>query len=217
MRVHITDDHHLIVEGLKNLLVSNNIEVVGTSSNGVELIAWLQDNTADIIILDVYMPKLNGIEVLTHFTKNKINQKTILLSSELTKELLEKSHNLGAKGYLLKEEAYSEIIIALQTVYDDDEIFYSKGVKRFIVLEKPTLLEKPLGLDFDYLESNLSPQELRVLSLLCKGLNSNEISEKTNISTSTIRTYLKRAREKLKIKTNIGLVIGYGEKFKKLT
>ena len=102
MTVHIADNHKLIVDGFSTLLKNNNINVVGSSNNGLEVINWFQKNKADILILDISMPLRNGIEVVEYFKSNNLDQKIIIVSEYLNLIFLQKTIGNGASGYISK-------------------------------------------------------------------------------------------------------------------
>ena len=209
MKVHIADNHDLVIEGFRHLLDVNGIDVVGSSIDGLELIKWTNSNQVDVIILDISMPNKNGIEVLEHYKKHQLSFKILIVSSYLQFDLISMAMNLGAKGFILKSEAATCIIEGLHTVYQGN-YFYSQKIQELLVNEKlfpaNSSQEKMASL---LLTKTLSDQELNVLKMLVNDYSSDEIENELSISKSTIRTYTSRIREKLNIKTNIGLVVRY--------
>lgn len=200
MKVHIADDHDLILQGFKTLLKAYDIDVVGTSSNGTELINWFTTNKCDVLILDISMPDIDGIEVLKVLTNNKTLPKTIIVSADATDALIYEAIKNGAKGYVLKEEASCLIIEALHEV-NNNNTYYSEIVKNIII-------ENNLETDFNHVYTEvLSNREREVYDLMVAGLSSSEIEEEHKLTKSTTRTLLQRVREKFNVKTNISLAL----------
>lgn len=209
LKVHVTDNHNLVIEGFKSLLSANQIDVVGSSNNGDELIKWLEQNSADIVLLDVSMPVKNGIEVLEHFNKLETSHNFIVVSAYLRFDLISLAMNLGAKGFVFKTEAAESILEALEKV-NNGEYYYSTEVKELLVNESLF----PCGKNQDeianmLLSKSLSAQELRVLKMLVNEYSSDQIEEELNIKKSTIRTYTSRIREKLNSTSNVALALRF--------
>lgn len=205
MTVHIADDNQIIIEGFKALFDINNINLVGTSNNGVELINWLKNNSTDIVILDISMPLKNGIEVLEYFNTNKINQKVIIVSEYLELEFIRKTIGNGALGYVSKQFAAVDIIKAL-TVVDNGGTFFSTDVQEFLIKECLSFHANSNN-EFatSMLEKSLSKQELKILLLHAQEYSSQKISEELSISKSTVRSYKTRMREKVNLEPKKGL------------
>ena len=197
MNVHIADNHKLIVDGFSTLLKNNNINVVGSSNNGLEVINWFQKNKADILILDISMPLRNGIEVVEYFKSNNLDQKIIIVSEYLNLIFLKKTIGNGASGYISKTFAAATIIDALHKVYNGG-IYFSLDIQELLI-DKCLSFKQDGDRDFAtiLLEKKLSKQEMNILLMHSEKYNSTEISEKLKISKSTIRTYIARIKEKL--------------------
>ena len=107
IKVHIADDHQILIDGIYAVLSSEeNIEVVGSSLNGEDVLKWFASNEADILILDINMPIVDGIEVLQSFIKIGFQQKTIILSSYDDIKLIKEVLKIGAKGFLAKNHQF---------------------------------------------------------------------------------------------------------------
>ena len=133
IKVHIADDHQILIDGIEAVLKNEeNIEVVGHSLNGQDVIDWLEINKADVLVLDINMPKLDGIEVLTHLQKKGIEQPTIILSSYDDVKLVKEVLKIGADGFLAKKCAGENIVEAIKSVHEGDQ-YFSKGVQKDLV------------------------------------------------------------------------------------
>lgn len=212
MKVFIADNHRLIVEGMKALLTKFNIEVEGSFKNGLEVIKWRETNNTDVLILDISMPVLNGIDVLKHFQDRKINQPTLVVSAYNDYHFIVEAMKYGANGYILKTES-DNLVNAVKTIHRGEK-FVSKKVVRTLLNrddnarnDKDKTQTKLLLKDLiNGLTPKLSEKERVILELLSKKYSSDEIQRKLDIKASTFRTYTSRIREKLNIKTTEDLI-----------
>ncbi|XRE42247.1 hypothetical protein ACIVBQ_000451 [Tenacibaculum discolor] len=199
MNIHITDDYEVLLGGYKSVFEGENINIVGFSKNGVELLRWLKNNTCDVLILDIEMYPLDGFEVLEFFRDQQMKIKTIVVSSFGQEMFVAKAIELGVKGYVLKDDAGASIVQALKQVYSGGT-FYSKKIQELILSQ---------NLDVDYnkiIQEKVTPREFQVLELLHKEFSSSEIEEELKISGSSLRTFSQRLRNKFMVPTNVGLV-----------
>ena len=208
IKVHIADDHQLLIDGIEAVLSSEeNIEIVGSSLNGEDVLNWFASNEADILILDINMPKVDGIAVLQSFLKNNFQQKVIVLSSYDDTKLIKEVLKIGASGFLAKKCAGRNIVEAINQVYSGKQ-YFSESVKDKLLA---SFTNKFLKIDEMSQESSffssLTPRETDVLKLICKQLNSKEISTELHISTNTVETHRKNLINKLKVKNVVGLAI----------
>jgi len=208
IKVHIADDHQLLIDGIEAVLSSEeNIEVVGSSLNGEDVLNWFASKEADILILDVNMPKVDGIAVLQSFLKNNFQQKVIVLSSYDDTKLIKEVLKIGASGFLAKKCAGEHIVEAINEVYNGKQ-YFSESIKDKLLA---TFTNNISSVDTMSRESSffssLTPRETEVLQLICKQFNSKEISSALNISTNTVETHRKNLINKLKVKNVVGLAI----------
>ena len=208
IKVHIADDHQLLIDGIEAVLSSEeNIEIVGSSLNGEDVLNWFASNEADILILDINMPKVDGIAVLQSFLKNNFQQKVIVLSSYDDTKLIKEVLKIGASGFLAKKCAGKNIVEAINQVYSGKH-YFSESVKDKLLA---SFTNNYLNIDEISKESSffssLTPRETDVLKLICKQLNSKEISAELHISTNTVETHRKNLINKLKVKNVVGLAI----------
>lgn len=208
IKVHIADDHHILIDGIKAVLASEkNIEVVGYSLNGADVLHWFKDNYADILILDINMPKIDGIGVLQYFTENGFKHKIIVLSSYDDAKLIKEVLKIGASGFLAKKCAAENIVRAINTVNSGKQ-YFSKSIQDKLLASfanNETKNETPSqdGAFF----SNLTPREIDVLRLIAQQYNSKEISKLLHISVNTVETHRKNLIQKLGVKNVVGLAI----------
>lgn len=204
IRIHLADDHQVLIDGLSNLLETvSNFEVVGTSINGITIYDDIMQNNADILVLDISMPEKDGIKVLQEF-KEKGNQcKIIILSSYDDLKIIKEVMKLNAKGYLTKKCAGENIIEAINTVHKGHE-YFSDAIREKIF---ESFTNNPKLKENTYFENSiLTPRELEIVKLISLEYSGKEISELLFISTNTVETHRKNIMKKLQTKNTIGLV-----------
>ncbi len=207
IKVHIADDHQILIDGIIAVLKSeNDIEVVGYSLDGVQVLEWFQNNKADVLVLDVNMPKLDGIEVLKELNKQSIEQNTIVLSSYDDVKLVKEVLKIGAMGFLAKKCAGENIVEAIKAIHNDNQ-YFSKDVHKDLVASLVGNKIKNKVPQDGVFSVSLTERELQVLRLISKELNTKEIAEQLFISTSTVDTYRKNLLTKTKAKNSVGLIM----------
>ncbi len=193
--VLLADDHKVVCDGLGVLLDSElEISVVGKASNGLEAIKRVQELKPDVVIMDINMPEINGIEATRRITENDPSTRVIILSMYATSEYIFRALEAGAKGYLLKESAGSEVVNAVRAVYAGNRFLSHKIADTVIddyVRLRPLDTEDPLLL--------LSAREREVLQLVVDGKTSIEIAKQLSLSPKTVDTYRSRIMQKLGI------------------
>ncbi len=207
IKVHIADDHQILIDGVKAVLnIEPDIEVVGFSLNGIEVLDWFKNNNADVLILDINMPELDGIEVLKKIKKNKNVPEIIILSSYDDVKLVKEVLNMGAKGFVPKKSAGEHIVNAVYKVAEGNQ-YFTDDVKEKMM---QTLLNgqvKNEGSQDGVLISSLTKREVQVLKLVAQQYSTREIAEELHISESTVETHRKNLMKKVKVKNSVGLAI----------
>ena len=205
MNVIIVDDHQIVRDGISVLLMkTDDINIVGEASNGEQLLLLLKNIIPDIIILDISMPKISGIE-LTKIIKEKYSQiKVIIFSSHTEGENVVHALEAGAKGILPKNTIREELIEALRNVYDGKE-FISKYIpySTFVNHIKSTKAKKDSN---KVLENVLSAREIEILKLIVGGKSNKDISELLFISQRTVEKHKSNILNKLEMKSVVDLV-----------
>ncbi len=204
IRIHLADDHQVLIDGLSNLLQTvSNFEVAGTSLDGTTVYDDVVEDNANVLILDISMPKKDGIETLKEFNEKQLPCKVIILSSYDDLKIIKEVMKLGAKGYLTKNCAGENIIEAVEAVYQGQE-YFSDAVREKIF---NSFMDSP-KLNHNAITENpiLSPREIEIIILIALEYSGKEISEKLFISSHTVETHRKNIMKKLNIKSTIGLV-----------
>ena len=203
--VHIADNHQIIVDGIKELLKFGNTKVVGVSKNGAELIEWCSENQCDVIVLDISMQPVNGIEVLKYFKENRIKQKVIVFSAHLKYQFIEETIKNGAKSYLLKDDDPENLIRAINNVHNGKS-FFSQKVKKYLIDEHVATNGEN---SINFITDAVSEKELKVIKMLVNQHSAVEIGEKMNLAASTVRTMTAELRDKFGVPTNVGLALRF--------
>ncbi len=199
IRLVIADDHPIIVNGVKTLLErEQEIELVKEVSNGSELISFLEGSQVDVVLLDINMPEMNGIDAC-RIIKNKFTDIKVLVFSQYDeKRFVKRLLKCGAKGYLLKNSGANEIINAIKMVHSGG-MYLSKDLPDIFDGRKPTSKS-------DYLFPDISARELDVLKLICNEQNTQEIADALFISPHTVETHRANLLLKVGVKNTAGLV-----------
>ena len=195
-KVFLADDHAVLRDGLKLLLEANpDVTVVGWSDNGRDAVERAQALRPDVIIMDIAMPQMNGIEATRTIGKLCPSTKVIILSMYSTTEHIISAVSAGARGYLLKESVGAEVLDAIKAVLQG--IFYwSRKIPEKMILEVKRRTMKP---DAPTPLMSLSPRERQILQLVVEGQSSSEIAETLRLSPKTVDTYRSRLMHKLDV------------------
>lgn len=209
IKVHIADDHMVLIEGIIAMInTDNEIEAVGHSQTGVQVLEWYKNKSSDVLILDINMPEKDGIEVLRALKSGDNCPKIIILSSFDDLRFISKLIEDGADGFVPKTSAGEFIIKAIKTVHEGKP-YYNEDVKEglfnlFVGQDVPKG-SKPSE-DSEKIKT-LTQQEYKVLKMIAQEYSSSEIAEKLNISIFTVGTYRKNLFTKLDIKNVVGLAL----------
>jgi DNA-binding NarL/FixJ family response regulator len=200
-RVLIADDHPLFRQGIRSLIEKDSdIEVVGEAGDGFELLEMIKRVPADLVIMDIAMPRIQGLDA-THEVK-KISPETsvLILTMHNSKQYLYHAMSVGADGYLLKEDAHDDLVTAIRTIQKGK--FYISP----LVADQVTdlLVQKSRGADLD--QDPLSPREREVLKLVAEGRSSKEIAQLLFISTMTVQNHRANIKRKLNLRRNTDLI-----------
>jgi DNA-binding NarL/FixJ family response regulator len=203
IRVFLADDHAVVRDGLRSLLeAETDMVVAGTAANGREAFQWVQKLKPDVVIMDIAMPELNGTEATRKILEALPDTLVIMLSMHSSREHIQRALHSGARGYLLKESAGSELVQAVRTVFAGSR-YLSQSVSESILedyLSQHTSVLKASPLDW------LSRREREILQLVVEGHSSVRIAERLSLSPKTVETYRSRILQKLKISDLPGLV-----------
>ena len=193
IKILLADDYPLVNEGLRMCLEAHdNITVVGTMKSGVEVLENYKSLQPDIIIMDINMPEMDGLETLEQLNKTAPHMKVIILSMHSSREYVMRAVKNGAKGYLLKDVPLEDVIAAIQATYRGSTYFSSAASK--ILFD-----------DFDGQTITLTKQEKRVITYIAKGLSNKLIARSLDISVRTAETHRRNIKRKLKLNSTAEL------------
>jgi DNA-binding NarL/FixJ family response regulator len=200
IRVVLADDHVFVRDGIKSLLENEaNIEVVGEATDGLEALKSVEVNQPDLLILDIRMPNLNGIEVIEKLRSQNNLVKIVILSMYESEEYVLKSIKAGADGYLLKGSSKEEFLKALHTVSRGGK-YFSGDISSILIgqLTRPSFfLETKQATNEEIL---ITKREKEILKLLLSGKGNKEIAETLDISKRTAEVHRFNLMKKLKVK-----------------
>ena len=209
IHVHVADDHKILIEGIIAVInTDKNIKIKGYSLTGQEVIDWFSKkrNTADVLILDISMPIIDGFQVLKYFKKNNIDQKVIILSSYDDLRIIQEVLSLGCKGYISKSEAGEHILNAIKSVSKGDQ-YFSTDIQSALLKSLSGEIVAKGKIPDKFLIDSLTERELHVLKLITKQYSSIQMAEAMFLSIYTIETYRKSLLKKLNVKNSVGLAM----------
>lgn len=199
IKILIADDHAIFREGLKHILTEcSDVTVAAEASNGQEVLEKIWTDKYDMVLLDISMPGMSGLEVLKQLKIEKPKLPVLVLSMHPEEQYAVRILRAGASGYLTKESAPDELITAIRKISQGRKYITSSLAERLAV-EMETDSEKPL-------HEILSDREYQVLRMIAAGRTIKQIAEDLSLSIKTVSTYRTRIMEKMKMKTNAELM-----------
>lgn len=208
----LVDDHAIVRDGIKYLLEEEqNLTVIGEGASGFEAIKLVQEIEPDLLIIDVRMPEMNGIEAVKTINLQPTKTKSIILSMHDSEEYILESIEANAMGYLLKDASKAEILKAIYTV-NRGEKYFSGDISNIIVnnlLKKSSSTEKETSYKKEIKPTNthhnLTKREIEILQLVLQGKTNKEISEELQKSKRTIETHRFNLMKKMDVKNLLEL------------
>jgi DNA-binding NarL/FixJ family response regulator len=201
IRVLLADDHSLVRAGIRSMIEKiPRVEVVGEASNGREALALVRSKLPDLVLLDIAMPDLGGLEALPQIVKNSPNVKVVVLSAYGTEQYVSRALRAGASGYILKYAEASELGQAINSVAQG-EIYLSPSISRAII---NSYIEQGGG-ELSPLEQ-LTPRQREILQMIAEAKNTKEIASTLEISVKTVEAHRLQLMARLDIHSVPGLV-----------
>ena len=199
-RVLLADDHAVLRSGLRLLIeTQSDFKIVGEASNGLAALALAQELCPDLVLLDLSMPGLGGLDALQTLKNLVPETKTLILTMHEDPQYFRQALSDGASGYIIKKAADSELLSAMRAIMHGG-VYVHPSLTHYLLDDTATSSEQ-----FD-LWDKLSGREQQVLRLVALGHTSTEIAEELGLSSKTIDTYRSRGMEKLELKTRAALV-----------
>jgi DNA-binding NarL/FixJ family response regulator len=202
MRVLIVDDDALVRASLKTLLeVDSDVNVIAQGSNGYEAVELYKHHQPDIVLMDIRMDGLNGIDAAQHILKLDADAKILFLTTFYDDEYIVKALHLGSKGFILKQN-FDSILSALKSAYMGQHVYGDE-----IMDKLPLLLKQDLVSSFEGYE--LNEREIELIKQVAEGHSNKEISERLYLSEGTVRNYISTLLDKLNLRDRTQLAIFY--------
>lgn len=199
IKIIIADDHTLLRQGIRNVLeLEEDLLVIGEASDGEQAVQRTLELLPDILLLDINMPKMNGLEVIRRINEQDTKVRIIVLTMHDDENYVMEVIKSGAVGYLLKDIEAGMLVKAIRTVYDGESFIYPTLAKKLFgeinrqhtqTLEAARLAEQQRE-DRDDKEERLSYREIEVLVMVCKGLSNQEAAKQLFLSEKTVKNHL---------------------------
>lgn len=191
IRVYITDDHHIVRRGIKQLLeTEEDIDVIGEATNGREAVADMDKLKPDIVLMDLVMPVMDGIEAIHQIKAGHPSIQILVLTSFTTDDKVFPAIKAGALGYLIKDTSPEELVHAIRQVYQG-QLTLHPSIAQKLLKELALTSEQPPSPD------PLTEREVDVLKLIARGLSNQEIADALFVSIATVYTHVSKILEKL--------------------
>ena len=189
--VLLADDHMMVREGIHQILeLEENISVVGEVGDGIECIEAIDRLRPDVVVLDINMPKMDGISVLREIKDKKLSSKIIILTFYREIDIIQNVVDLGASGYILKE-ADSSLLIKAINIVTTGERYIQPSIASMLRQHKVLNQQKPTD--------NLTKREMEIIKLLVAGMYNKEIADKLNISEKTVKNHISSIYKKINV------------------
>ena len=207
IRVLLIDDHELVRSGIRALLEkSEDIRVVGEAGEGHEALACIRETNPDVVLLDISLPGLNGLEVAAKARKDSPRLRIVFLSMHANEEYVLQALKIGASGYVLKQSSTRELELAVRSA-KKGETFLSPAISNTVVSDymarlKGGNVKKPGANPYEVLTS----RQREILQLIAEGFSSKEIAQKLSLSINTIEVHRANLMDRLNIHDIAGLV-----------
>ncbi|MDR7212054.1 response regulator transcription factor [Flavobacterium piscis] len=200
LKLIIADDHTMFLQGITSLIEhESSIKIIGKAINGIEVLNILKIQKADMILLDISMPEMDGIELSKILKKEYPFIKIIIVSTHSNAKIISRLIRIGVNGYLLKNAEKAELLEAIYTIAEGKN-YFSKDVEEQYLSNNQKIEKQISNL------TELSSREKEILVLIAHEYNTAEIAEKTFISLNTVNTHRRNLLSKLNAKNTAGLV-----------
>ena len=205
IKIILVDDHDIVRDGIKSLLSGiDDIEIIGEAGDGNEVLEFLSKNTVDIVVLDISLKTISGLEITKIICEKYPSVKVLILSMYTNEEYVFTAIKNGAKGYLPKNTTRKELVEAIQTIFTGEE-FFSEHISN-IILKSYIRNVKGTPQTEEKKDSKLSQRETEILTLFAEGFSNQEIADKLFISIRTVESHKNHIMQKLELKSTMDLL-----------
>jgi DNA-binding NarL/FixJ family response regulator len=193
----LVDDHTMLRQGLRRSLETEGIPVIAEASNGEEAIKIALDSKPNVVLMDVSMPQIDGIEATRRLVQADARQRVVILTMHIDREVIERAMKAGAVGYMTKDSSVKEVVMAIKLAANGDRILSPRLAE--VMLQEAKKEDGPVSL--------LSPREEELLQHIADGLATSEVAEKMFISQKTVKNHLASIYEKLQARDRTQAVL----------
>lgn len=204
MRILIVDDDSIVALSLKTILEAKGLEICAMGNSGQQAIELYRQHKPDVLLMDIRMENMTGLEAAERILSEDRNAKILFLTTFSDDEYILKALDIGAKGYILKQD-FESIEAALLAVERGQSVFGGE-----IVSKLPDLMQHKSG--FNYEALGISPKEWEITTLVAEGLSNKEIAMRLYLSEGTVRNYISSVLEKLELRDRTQLAVFYYQK-----
>ncbi|MCD1284365.1 response regulator transcription factor [Brevibacterium sp. GP-SGM9] len=207
IRVIVVDDDPMVVTGIRGILqAAEGIEIVGSASSGEEALERVALHFPDVVLMDIRMPGIGGIEAIERLINSARPPKVVSLTSFDTDDYLFRALEAGAAGYLLKDVAPTALADAIRKVHAGEPILSPRSMQQ-LISKVTTGQNQRLQREATELLADLTERELQIAVLVAQGLSNQEIAEATFMSTATVKTHLNRINIKLDTSNRVHIAV----------
>jgi len=201
-KVYIVDDHKIVIDGIASFFIGNtDFELMGSANSAQDLLSDLKQKIPDVLLLDIKLPGLSGIQIARIITKEYPNIKIVFLSANTDEDSLNQAISSGGVGYFSKDIDEEEFFLGLEEIRNNKN-YYSKGIQSTLF----NTFSKQSKTATEYRDEILSNREIEVVKLFADGFSFKEIAKQLGISARTVESHKKNILSKLKLKTTVDLV-----------
>jgi DNA-binding NarL/FixJ family response regulator len=205
IRLLIVDDQEMVRTGFRLIFgATDGLEVVGEAANGIEAIAAVETARPDVVLMDIRMPEMDGIEATRHITAHQNGPKVVILTTFDLDEYVYDALRAGASGFMLKDAPPADVVRAIEVVAEGESLLAPSITRRLIgefTTRKSTGVQSPVALE------GLTDREAEVLTLIARGLTNAELSESLFIAEPTVKTHVRNLLTKLGARDRVQLVV----------
>ncbi|HNM31397.1 MAG TPA: response regulator transcription factor [Chitinophagales bacterium] len=205
INVFVVDDHQIFLDGIVSLLTDEpNIKIIGTAHNGKQAVEKIKQQKTDVVLMDINMPEMDGIEATKLLKKTHPDIKILMLTMHSEPRFIKECLEIGAKGYVMKNISKDDLLKAIDTVFQDKPYLDVESQEKLIASMSNT--EEEDDRNYDELASQITQRELEILQLISLGLTSQDIANKLFISKNTVETHRKNMLAKLNVNNTAALL-----------
>ncbi|HPW86472.1 MAG TPA: response regulator transcription factor [Chitinophagales bacterium] len=206
INVFVVDDHQIFLDGIVSLLDDEpNIRITGTAHNGKQAQERLKNVSADVVLMDINMPEMDGIEATKKLKISHPDIKVLMLTMHSEPRFIKECLEIGAKGYVMKNISKDDLLKAIETVYQDKS-YLDQDSQEKLINSISGGSEEEDDRNYDELAAQITQRELEILQLIALGLTSQDIANKLFISKNTVETHRKNMLAKLNVNNTAALL-----------